>query len=106
MSEIEDILLIDLRDAGLPEPEREYRFMPERRFRADFAYPDRRILIEVEGGVYSKGRHVRGSGYTADCEKYTLAALEGWIVLRFTSEHVKSGWAREIISRAVESKKQ
>jgi len=69
----------------LPEPEREYRFAPPRRFRFDFAWPDKLIAVELEGGVWSRGRHVRGKGYESDCEKYNLAQSLGWSVYRFTA---------------------
>lgn len=68
----------------LPEPEREYRFDPVRRWRFDFAWPDVRVALEVEGGVYSHGRHTRGSGFTRDVEKYNMAVMLGWAVLRVT----------------------
>lgn len=64
---------------------REYRFHPARKWRMDFAFPARRVAVEIEGAVYSRGRHTRGAGYAADCEKYNAAALLGWVVLRFTA---------------------
>jgi len=69
---------------GLPEPETQYKFSPTRKFRADFAWPSQRVLVEVEGGEWAGGRHVRGAGYTRDCHKYNLAVSEGWRLLRFT----------------------
>ena len=78
---------------GWPEPKREYKFHPKRRFKADFAWPELRLLVEVEGGQYTNGRHYRPQGYEADCEKYNLAALEGWTVLRFTPSMVHDGRA-------------
>lgn len=73
--------------------EREYRFAPPRRWRADFAVPDRRLLIEVQGGHWVSGRHNRGSGYAADLERQNAAQLAGWIVLQYTTDMVKSGEA-------------
>jgi len=64
----------------------EYRFNPHRRWRFDFADPKNRIAVEIEGGVWSLGRHVRGVGYIADCEKYNAAVLDGWRVLRYATE--------------------
>jgi very-short-patch-repair endonuclease len=98
-------LLFHMRAAGLPEPEQEYYFARPRRFRADYAYPERRILIEVEGGTWKGGRHVTGAGYRRDCEKYNLAALGGYMVLRFTSDMVRSGEALNTIEKALDGGK-
>jgi very-short-patch-repair endonuclease len=74
-------------------PVREHKFHPSRRWKFDFAFPDRKVAVEVEGGVWSNGRHTRGSGYIADCEKYNAAAALGWFVFRFDGGAVKSGEA-------------
>jgi very-short-patch-repair endonuclease len=71
----------------------EYRFAPPRRWRADFALLEPRILIEIEGGHWSGGRHVTGSGFEADCEKYNRAVALDWRVLRYTTNMVVSGEA-------------
>ena len=78
---------------GLPTPEQELRFHPTRRWRFDFAYPEELLAIEIHGGVWSGGRHVRGAGFTKDCEKYTAAALLGWRILHFTGSQVGTGEA-------------
>jgi len=72
---------------------REYRFHPERKWRFDFAFPAHRVAVEVEGGVWTRGRHTRGRGYIADIEKYNEAVILGWRVLRVTREHIESGQA-------------
>jgi hypothetical protein len=77
--------------------EREYRFSHSRRWKFDFAWPSIMLAVEVEGGVYSGGRHVTGSGYTADCEKYNQAALKGWTVLRYTPAMLKKGAIDEVM---------
>lgn len=82
-SGFEKELLFRIKAARLPMPEPEYRFHPERKWRFDFAYPQRKIAIECEGAVWTRGRHTRGSGFIADCHKYNSAALLGWIVLRY-----------------------
>lgn len=99
MSDLEDLLFQHIKLVGLPTPEREYRFAPPRRYRADFAYPERKLLIEVEGGVWTRGRHTRGKGFTNDCEKYNLAALNGWNILRFTAEQIQTGMAVSTIEQ-------
>lgn len=103
-SPLEDLLLQHIQYAGLPAPEREYRFAPPRRYRADFAYPDRMLLIEVEGGVWTRGRHTRGKGYQDDCYKYNLATIMGFRVLRFTGEMVKDGTALNTIEEMLNEK--
>lgn len=102
MSRLEETLAIHIRAAGLPEPEREYRFHPTRRWRADFAFPPQRLLVEVEGGIHSNGRHVRGSGFQADAAKYNAAVLLGWRILRFTARDIRSGTALSVIEQALE----
>lgn len=100
-SRLEDELALQIALRGLPEPEREYRFLKPRRYRADFAWPAKRVLVEVEGGIYSNGRHVRGKGYANDCRKYSLAAADGWKVLRFTAADIEDGSAALMIERAL-----
>jgi hypothetical protein len=87
--------------AGLPAPCREYRFAPPRRWRFDYAWPDYRLALEVEGGTWSGGRHVRGAGYEKDCDKYNTAALLGWTVLRVTSGMVRDGRALALVEQAL-----
>lgn len=86
-SHLETTFLLACRALGLPEPEREFRFAVPRRFRADFRFG--KVLVEIEGGEWTRGRHTRGRGFTADCIKYNLATLCGWRVLRFSGEMIR-----------------
>ncbi|HAV2830853.1 DUF559 domain-containing protein [Acinetobacter baumannii] len=81
--------------------EQEYKFHPERKWRADFLIKGSKILIEVEGGIWSGGRHTRGKGYLGDMEKYNSAAMMGFTVLRFDTQQVKSGLAIKQIENLV-----
>lgn len=72
-----------------------------RRWRFDFAWPDRKIAAEVEGGTESGGRHVRPGGFDKDAEKYNAAAQQGWTVYRFTRRMVTSGEALNVIEKAL-----
>ena len=101
LSALEETLALHIRAVGLPEPIREYKFDPKRRWRADFAWPEIMLLVEVEGGHWTGGRHTRGAGFENDCEKYNEAALFGWRVLRLTSTHIKTGEALAWITRAM-----
>jgi len=71
--------------------EKEYRFTPERRWRFDFAIPELKIAIEIEGGIWTNGRHSRGSGYTKDLEKYNTATALGWRIFRFSYNQIQDG---------------
>lgn len=84
MSELEEHFAGLVRLFGLPEPVREFRFAPPRKFRFDFVFPDAMVGIELDGGSWSGGRHVRGAGFERDCEKMNLATSMGYRVFRFT----------------------
>ena len=92
-SDLELEFLAQVRLAGLPEPEREYRFHPTRRWKFDFCWPSKMVAVELEGGTWTGGRHTRPVGFEQDCEKYNEAAIMGWRVLRFTANMVRSGEA-------------
>ena len=68
----------------LPEPETEFRFHPKRRWRFDLAWPEQQVAVELDGGVWGRGRHVRAKGFEADHEKINAAIERGWVVLRYT----------------------
>ena len=76
-----------LRLYRVPLPEREYRFC-DRLWRFDYAWPDQKVALEVDGGVWLKGggRHTRGSGWLKDTEKLNTAASLGWRLLRTTPD--------------------
>lgn len=85
------ILLKDIQQAGIPEPALEHRFHPVRKWRFDLAWPEAKVALEIEGGVWVQGRHTRGSGFEADLEKYNVAQLMGWMVLRYSTGQIKAG---------------
>ena len=100
-SDLERLMALHIKAAKLPEPVLEHRFAPPRRWRFDFAWPAQPVALEVEGGVWSGGRHTRGSGFSADAEKYNAAVLMGWRVLRVTADHVNSGEALQWVEQAL-----
>ena len=93
MSDLEDSLVAELHALGEKNFQREHRFHPTRRWRFDLAWPNLLIACEVEGGTWNGGRHTRGSGFEADCEKYNAATLLGWSVLRVTGKMIRDGRA-------------
>lgn len=60
-----------------------------KRYRADFAHLPSRSLIEIQGGTFSRGRHVTGSGYERDARKFNLATIGGWKVFLLTTQTAK-----------------
>lgn len=99
-SKPEETLAWQMRVGNLPMPTREYQFHPKRRWKFDFAWPDRMFAVEVEGGLYTNGRHTRGAGYEKDIEKYNEALLLGWRVLRVSPAQIRKGQALTWIIRA------
>ncbi len=72
----------------LPLYSDEFKFHPKRKWRFDYAWPDKKIALELDGGTWLRGggRHNRDS----DREKMNAAVLLGWKVLRFSGEQLKS----------------
>lgn len=70
------------RELSIPEPVQERLVVPDRKYRFDFAWPEANLAVEVEGGVFTRGAHGSISGILRDIEKYNLAAVNGWRVLR------------------------
>lgn len=83
------------------EFEQEFEFHQVRKWRADFHLVGKKILVEVEGGIWSGGRHIRGKGYLGDMEKYNAATMMGFQVIRFSTDQVKSGHAIQQIVKMV-----
>jgi hypothetical protein len=125
-SAAENLLAFQLKAVGIPF-EREVAFAKPRRWRADFVvrrsdkyqsytWPGGTsvdsgtqimtsdpppLLIEIDGGTWSGGRHVTGSGVERDCEKLNAAVLLGYRCLRFTPAMVESGVALQTIEKAL-----
>ncbi len=103
-SELEAEFEFHLKALKIKQPEREYTFARPRRWRFDFCWVDEKIAAEVEGGIWTGGRHVTGKGFQLDCEKYNQAQLLGFQVYRFTPSHIARGDAVEIIRKALKNR--
>ena len=84
----------------------EYRFHPSREWLFDFAIPEVKVGIEVEGGIWNGGRHFRNVGWLKDLEKYSEAAACGWLVVRTSPSELLSVKTLSLIVRAINSHKQ
>jgi len=102
MSGLEDAFAAAWKTSGCGRLITEYQFAPGRKYKFDFASTEAMVAVELEGGIFGKqgkrcqtckqvsaGRHSRPMGFHEDCEKYNLAASLGWVVVRFTTKHLK-----------------
>lgn len=76
--------------AGLPRPHSEHQFHAVRRWQFDYAFPESKIAVEVEGGIWRNGggAHSHPLNIERDIEKYNAAAMLGWRVLRYAPENL------------------
>ena len=65
----------------------EHRFHEARKFRFDWAIPEKKWAFEYEGLNSAKSRHTTKGGFTTDTTKYNLAQSLGWSVFRYTSRN-------------------
>lgn len=64
---------------------KEHKFLENRKYRIDWALPFEKIAIEYEGIFSAKSGHTGVMGYSENCNKYNLLAINGWKVLRYTA---------------------
>lgn len=76
---------------------REYKFCKQRKWKNDYFLPDLNLAIEVEGGVWSGGRHVRGQGYLNDMEKYNALTMADIKLLRIDTDRLNSSYFKQLI---------
>lgn len=89
---------------GLPTPTLQVALIPGRRFRWDVVFPEQKVAVELQGGVFANGRHTRGAGFESDCEKAALGQIAGYICLSLTPGMVESGLALTLIEQALHAR--
>jgi very-short-patch-repair endonuclease len=108
---LETLLLNQIRERGLPEPDREVMLCaPDRRWRFDFVWRPERLTVEVQGGIWlqtwsgrSKG-HAHPQRVEEDCEKSNEVQLRGWRILKVCRVHIEDGRALAWIEQALTEK--
>lgn len=97
----EAALDLALRALQFPAYQREYRFDSVRLWRLDFAWPERKVAVEVEGGIWRRGggAHSHPTNILRDIEKHNAYTLAGWKVYRVTGEMVKQGTAVDLLQK-------
>jgi very-short-patch-repair endonuclease len=83
--------------AGLPIPKHEQMLVPGRKWRVDLFWPQWGLVIEIEGGIWTGGRHVRPAGFRADIEKYNAITLQGYTIFRILPEWIDNGKALALL---------
>lgn len=87
---------------GIPNPVEDFRFAkPDRQWQIDLSWPDHRVGIEVQGGVWVTGAHSRGAQQIKDFEKLNAAQLRGWVILQFTPAQLCTAETMSIIRLAL-----
>ena len=96
---------------GGPVLQREFRFDPSRKWRADFAHEASRTLFEIEGGQWGTGKpcpacgqrkqgaHNRGKHFDSDAEKYLKAWRLGFAVVRLTGKLLTNETVADLVAR-------
>ena len=84
---------------------KEFKFHPVRKWRFDYAFPEYKVAVEVDGGVWTGGRHINPAGYINDMEKLNTAASMGWLVLRITTDDRFASKTFELIEKTLELRK-
>lgn len=85
-STIEATLALHIRASKLPDPKRNYVFLPDRKLELDFCWPELKLGVEVEGAVHRIKERFHG-----DIEKHALALIHGWTVMRVDGRAIRSG---------------
>ncbi len=96
---------LDMFGEDLPRVREQYECVPGRKFTADFAFPEQRLAVWVEGGVFTGQAHGSVSGILKDIERANAYAIAGWRVMRFSAKDLTARTAAEsygLLEHAVE----
>ncbi len=80
---------------------REFKFHPQRKWRLDLYASAYQFGIELHGGIFSGGRHTRGSGFRDDREKMNAAVELGISVLEYWPQAIADGSAAAQVERII-----
>ncbi len=83
-----DLFVFECKALQLPLPNKEYKFCSTRKWRCDYAWPEYKLAVEIEGGLWKYGRHNNPKGYINDMEKYNNLSLMKWTLLRYQPNNI------------------
>ena len=84
----------------------EWYFHPERKWRFDYALPELKIAIEIDGGLFTGGRHSGGMGQYKDFQKLNSASELGWLVFHYIPDEKFSLEMRKQVAKAISLRKE
>ena len=102
-SELEATFAFQIMAAGI-KYRREYRAIPTRRYKWDFAIEpieETRLLVELNGGTHRHMGHSTGVGIQRDYDKANAAVCHGYRQLTFTTADVEDNTAIDTICRVL-----
>lgn len=107
----EKIVIAYYKEMGIPEPYFEYAFYPERKWKFDISWPYVNLLdgtsingwvaLEVQGGIFIRGRHTNGAALLKEWEKLNTAATLGWRILYCQPSEVCMKTTADMIKKAL-----
>lgn len=79
----------------LPPFVQNYKFHVERKFEIDIAWPELKVGVEINGGIWNgkTGAHGSPLKILRDMEKNNALVMSGWRILRFTPKEANDGTA-------------
>jgi hypothetical protein len=81
----------------------EYRFTPPRKFRFDFAHLESKVAVELQGAIFTGGRHSRGSGLINEHIKCNLAAQQGWRIFYLSANTINDFEIYQAIANTIKN---
>lgn len=81
----------------------EFKPVPKRRFRADYAHINSKVLIEINGGTWGKGGHSSGGGIERDYIKNNLCLYYGYVTFQLSNKMITEEWLN-IIADTIRSR--
>ena len=70
----------------------------------DYHFPYHKVAVELNGGTYSGGAHVRGKHLNSEYAKIRAAQLLGQTILIYDSDDVMSGFIIDDLKKHLDNK--
>lgn len=91
-------------DLSLPSPQKEHRPGIAKKFRLDYAWPEHKIAVELNGGTFQRMGHSTGRGIQRDYVKLNYCQILGWLVIQFDSS-MGELYCKEVLVKAFRSRR-